>query len=277
MKYRLTGIAIIFILAANVIYAQVLTLSTGEILAKLEDDVVIADDPELDISIGEFFKKSTSLKEREKIVLALERYAIWHTPRKSGKGDIESVMIARKYLKENDVQPEAKGRWDFQRSINELVETNRKLEEKAILFDNTWKHVKIAIVGLIFLPYLVFVSLGIENILLVLTGLLGVIMVFGSAWFVITFGAVPARLMRMAINLSFWMFLAFVLSLEATAVVLCIALPLLTPVLAVVFFGAYIASVKYDTADSLKLGLEPAQFQLARYGTKYFRRELKKK
>lgn len=158
--------------------------------------------------------------------------------------------------------------------LPETKVTELSKEQQATLSENTWKHTKVFLINLAFLPYLVYVIQISQDKILILTGLLGVIVVFGGAWFVVSFGTVPSSLSKMAFNLTFWMFLSFTLSLEAVAITLIYIFPYLTPFLIIVFLAAYLASVKYDTADSLKIGLEPEQYKLARYGSTYFQREL---
>ena len=147
-------------------------------------------------------------------------------------------------------------------------------DQKEILYENSWKHCKVFIINLIFLPYLAYFIQSSQDKVLILTGLLGIVVVFGGAWFTVSFGAIPNILSKMATNLTFWMFLSFTLSLEATSIALVYIFPFLLPLIILVFGGAYLASVKYDAADAMKIGLEPEQYKLARYGSRYFQREL---
>lgn len=158
--------------------------------------------------------------------------------------------------------------------LHETIKADILDEQKVTLFENTWKHVKVFIINLLFLPYLIFAIQVSQEKVLILTGLLGIVVVFGGAWFIVSFGAIPSTLSKMAFNLTFWMFLSFTLSLEAIAITLVYIFPILWPFIILVFWSAYFASVKYDTADSLKIGLEPEQYKLARYGSIYFKREL---
>ena len=153
-----------------------------------------------------------------------------------------------------------------------------------IIDGNTVKHLKIMLVLLIALPFLAFLKLAplvFDNHLLLEmvgvvdpTNLTAVIMVMGTAWFVITFGAVPKKLELVAMDITFWLFLGFTLSLEWMIVFMIIDSPLSAPFLLLIFWAVYVSAVQYDTMDALKAGLDEAQLRFTRLGRIIYRRQL---
>jgi len=83
--------------------------------------------------------------------------------------------------------------------------------------------------------------------------------VTGTAWFAISFGGVQEKLLKAAIDLTKWMFAAFMLSLVtmAIAIMQVVSWPVslvVWSIIALVIFSA----ITYDNVDSLKIGLDDA-------------------
>ena len=158
-------------------------------------------------------------------------------------------------------------------SINELNKEQRVLTEK-----NISKHTKIFFSMIAVMAYTFFVVnyFYFDSISSVMTALLGVLFVSGTAWFAITFGAIPSRYMDFAIQTTAYLFTTFAFSASAVFVASSIALPLLTPIFFIAFITLYAASVKYDIVDALKMGIDETIYKHAKVGRTYFIRELKK-
>nr|VFJ60854.1 MAG: hypothetical protein BECKDK2373C_GA0170839_10858 [Candidatus Kentron sp. DK] len=83
----------------------------------------------------------------------------------------------------------------------------------------------------------------------------------GGAWFAITFGGVPEKLLDAALVITFWMFSAFTLSLTTMGITIYFALggePLVLSVIAFINFAVILSAVLYDNIDGLKVGLDQA-------------------
>jgi len=163
--------------------------------------------------------------------------------------------------------------------LNKIDRTKLNEEQNSFLELNVKKHVKIFILILITMPYVYFVitRFYLDKIDIVMTALLGVLFVSGTAWYAISFGTVPARFLEFALEITSYLFAGFTVSLAAVLIAGSIAVPFLIPILFIAFFNLYAASVKYDIADSLKIGIDEAMFKHAIVGRRYFTKELKKK
>ena len=81
----------------------------------------------------------------------------------------------------------------------------------------------------------------------------------GGAWFAVTFGGVPQKLLDAAMVITFWMFSAFTLSL--TTMTICAYyliggnIAVLT-ILLIINFAVIIAATLYDSIDGLRIGLD---------------------
>lgn len=157
--------------------------------------------------------------------------------------------------------------------LNKLNKEQRELTEK-----NTAKHAKIFFSMILIMIYTYFIinNYYLNSIGTVMTALLGVLFISGTAWFAVTFGAIPVRFIDFAVQITAWLFGAFAFSMSMVFVAACIALPFLTPVFFITFFALYVASVKYDIVDALKLGIDEAVYKHSTVGRTYFIRELKK-
>ena len=143
---------------------------------------------------------------------------------------------------------------------------------------NVRKHTKIFALSLLTLiyTYCMVSFFYVSQIDTVITSLLGVLFVSGGAWFAISFGTVPERLIDFAMEITSFLFASFSVSLAAVFAVTIVAVPLLSPVLFIAFFSVYTASAQYDFVDAMKIGIDEAVFEHAKVGKRYFVRELEK-
>lgn len=149
-------------------------------------------------------------------------------------------------------------------------------EQMEAVNENTIKHLKVMAVMILLVPIAVFLKLAPilceSELLLRLAGkvdptnLTAVIMVMGGAWFFITFGAVPKALEKVAMDITLWMFMGFILSLEWLIIFMIIESPLSAPPLLLIFWSVYAAAVQYDTMDIFKAGLDESQLKFSRLG-----------
>jgi uncharacterized membrane protein len=115
---------------------------------------------------------------------------------------------------------------------------------------------------------------SLENVGTVIASLIAPVMVLGTAWFAISFGGVPQRLINIAMSVSFWMFAAFIVSLSAMFIAVAfVTSQYLWPVLAFVYLGALISCIQYDTADGLKAGLDEAVLKHSRAALAYYHKQ----
>ncbi|MFH1183209.1 MAG: hypothetical protein V1690_03025 [Candidatus Moraniibacteriota bacterium] len=137
-------------------------------------------------------------------------------------------------------------------------------EELAFVAENIQKHRKVFWINILAsaLVWRGLLDTPPSAVATVITSLLAPVMVLGSAWFAISFGGVPKKLIGVAMTTTLWMFIAFVVSLSAMFIsVGFVTSPYLWPVLALVYLGVIIGCVQYDTADGLKAGLDEAVFR----------------
>jgi len=105
-----------------------------------------------------------------------------------------------------------------------------------------------------------------------ITALIAPIMITGVAWFSISFGGIPQKLMSVAMSITFWMFVAFQISLSAMLIVLCFALPIIIwPVLFLIYVSVTISCILYDTSDGLKAGLDDALLKHSRAALTWYK------
>jgi len=104
-----------------------------------------------------------------------------------------------------------------------------------------------------------------ESLGTLIPGLLGPVMVLGAAWFSISFGGIPSKLIDVAMSVTFWMFTAFIASFSAMFVAVAVITPWpVWPALATIYIGTVISCVQYDTTDGLKAGLDETQLKHSR-------------
>jgi len=155
--------------------------------------------------------------------------------------------------------------WELE--MDQLDEDHYKLTVQ-----NIKKHIYILIFMSISLVYSYFIIKNnyLDQIGTVITSLLGVLFVTGSAWYVITFGTIPKRFGILAVNITYFLFASFCVSLAAVFIAASLAVPYMLPIFIFAFGTLYIASVKYDIMDALKLGIDEAIYKHAEAGEKYF-------
>lgn len=108
----------------------------------------------------------------------------------------------------------------------------------------------------------------------VVSGLLAPAMVTGAAWYTVSFGGIPEKFVSTALVLTFWMFLAFSLSMTLLTALLCS----LTPwpvgafVLCPIYAGLYVSSMLYDNMDGLKIGLDSTLLKFSRASLNYYQK-----
>lgn len=146
------------------------------------------------------------------------------------------------------------------------------------LVENLHKHRTILWVNVLLSIYLYF--FGIDRIFAngdattIITGLLAPAMITGGAWYAVTFGGVPEKLIRTALTLTFLMYLSFTLSMTLLMGLLIkispweIGLFVIFPL----YISLYIASVLYDNIDGLKIGLDTALLKFSRASLNYYQK-----
>lgn len=81
----------------------------------------------------------------------------------------------------------------------------------------------------------------------------------GGAWFAITFGGVPTKLLPLALNITLWMFAAFTIAMTTMLTSLSFILPWqLLIVFGFILFAIIVSAARYDNVDGLKVGLDDA-------------------
>ncbi|HSS47393.1 MAG TPA: hypothetical protein VLX28_00470, partial [Thermoanaerobaculia bacterium] len=95
----------------------------------------------------------------------------------------------------------------------------------------------------------------------------------GGAWYNLTFGGISEKFLGTAMRLTYWMFLAFSLSMTLLVILLCYLTPWpLRVVLVAVYGGLYIASILYDNVDGLKIGLDTTMLRFSRASLNYYQK-----
>ncbi|HRY82699.1 MAG TPA: hypothetical protein P5232_03290 [Candidatus Moranbacteria bacterium] len=147
-------------------------------------------------------------------------------------------------------------------------------EENAFVLSNISKHRNVLWLNVVCSVFVYFSLLKTnpDKISIVITSLLAPVMVMGGAWFAISFGGIPAKLMDIAMSTTSWMFAAFSISLSSMFIAVGFSTyPLLWPVLTVIYIGALISCIQYDTADGLKAGLDEAVLKHSRAALIFYR------
>lgn len=147
------------------------------------------------------------------------------------------------------------------------------VEEKLFLKENAEKHRKVLwlnICAAALIP--IGLSSGSDrDIGVIVSALIAPVMVLGTAWFAISFGGIPQKMITIAMSITFWVFSAFTISF--TAMFLAVAhtvAPVIWPVLAFIYAGTLVACIQYDTADGLKAGLDDALLKHSRAALRYY-------
>lgn len=149
-------------------------------------------------------------------------------------------------------------------------------EEMLFIQDNIKKHRKIYWWTTIFL---VPMSLGVfdldESVRIgLLTTMISPVLLLGSAWFGVSFGGVPAKLVEVAMSVTFWMYLSFKISFVMMYILLLsVTSVMLWPVWTLIMVGTFFACEMYDTADGFKTGLDEAQLRHSRAALCYYKQQ----
>lgn len=148
--------------------------------------------------------------------------------------------------------------------------------ERVFLDKNVAKHARVLwVTAVVFVLSIIGMSgLSQESVSIVLTATLGPVMLLGGAWFAVSFGGIPERLLEAAMDITFWMFSAFMAALTIAMVAISFVTPIaLWPIWILIIFGVWTSCVQYDTADGFKAGLDEATLEHARYAIEYYKKE----
>ncbi|MCR4328680.1 MAG: hypothetical protein NUV53_04185 [Patescibacteria group bacterium] len=166
--------------------------------------------------------------------------------------------------------------WFLETILRGFTKARLEKEEAAFIQDNIQKH-RIAL--WINVTAMVFIFLGLlhtktDAIGTVVSSLIAPVMVLGGAWFSVSFGGVPKKLISVAMSTTLWMFAAFVVSFSTMLVAVAfVTSPYLWPVLAFVYLAVLVGCIQYDTADGLKAGLDETMLRHSRAALQYYHKE----
>ncbi len=143
--------------------------------------------------------------------------------------------------------------------LREFYKVELKDEEVAFLNDNITKHRMTlwVVVATTLMAFAGLKDVSQEDLVIVITSLFAPAMVMGGAWFSISFGGIPAKLLDLAMHVTFWMFMAFLVSLTTMFIAVAfVCPPIMWPILAMILIGAIFSCIQYDTSDGFKAGLD---------------------
>ena len=133
--------------------------------------------------------------------------------------------------------------------------------QKKFVEDNSNKHRWVLWIN-VFLAALVYYGLSdvpIEEMSTIVSSLMAPAFITGGAWFAISFGGVPVKLLDRAVDITFWTFSAFTVSLSTMAVAVYFVTNIyLASVFVLIIVTVIISSILYDNVDGLKVGLDEA-------------------
>ena len=145
--------------------------------------------------------------------------------------------------------------------------------EREFVTTNMRKHRRVIWLNIL-ATVLIFWGLSKTNesqIPVIISALLAPAMVTGGAWFAITFGGIPSKLLKTAVDITFFMFLSFTLSMRIMISALMYITPsVLWPIFLIIEIGVIIACIMYDNADGLKLGLDDTLLRHSRAALSYY-------
>lgn len=157
--------------------------------------------------------------------------------------------------------------------LRNFFSSDLQKEERLFIEENLQKHRKILWLN-ICAAILIFFGLRMlpfEKTGLVVSSLIAPVMVLGTAWFTISFGGIPQKLIAVAMTVTYWLFAAFSVSLSAMFLAVgFVVSPYLWPVLIFIYLATLIACIQYDTADGLKVGLDDALLKHSRAALRYY-------
>ncbi len=163
--------------------------------------------------------------------------------------------------------------WYMILAHRQLLKAHLHAEEKIFVFTNINKHRTAQWINL-FAAVIIFFALRSvprADMGSVISALLAPVMVMGGAWFSLSFGAIPARLIDCSMSVTLWMYTGFKVSLTTMFLALgFITPPLLWIVFAVIYLAMDLSSTVYDTADGLKAGLDEAVLKHSRAALIYY-------
>lgn len=157
--------------------------------------------------------------------------------------------------------------------LHNFFSSDLQEEERVFIEENLRKHRKILWLNICAAALIFFgLSSGSDrDVGIIVSALIAPVMVLGTAWFAISFGGIPQKLITIAMSITFWVFSAFTISF--TAMFLAVAhtvAPAIWPVLAFIYAGTLVACIQYDTADGLKAGLDDALLKHSRAALRYY-------
>ncbi len=151
--------------------------------------------------------------------------------------------------------------------------SNPSQDERDFALRNINKHRGIQWLNLA-MSVLIWVSLSQaspETFPLLINALIAPVMLLGSAWFAISFGAVPARFINFTLSITTWMYAAFKVSLSAMFLGIGFVAPqTLIPVLLFIYISIDMACIPYDTVDGLKAGLDEYNLRHSKVALRYY-------
>lgn len=154
-----------------------------------------------------------------------------------------------------------------------LLKAKLKMDERAFVDSNINKHRLAQWINLLAIPsiFLSLKAVASDQMSTVIMALLAPVMVMGAAWFGISFGAIPARFIHFSMEITFWMYAAFKLSLTTMFLAIGFVSPwMLWPVLVFIYLAVDFSCTQYDTADGLKAGLDEAVLKHSRAAVLFY-------
>lgn len=166
--------------------------------------------------------------------------------------------------------------WYLRGAHRRLIGAQLRKDERAFVEGNIAKHRMVQWLNLAagVLVFFALRTVSDDKMSTVITALLAPVMVMGTAWFAVSFGAVPARLIDCSMSVTFWMYTAFKVSLTTMFLAIgFITPPPLWPVLLLIYIAVDFSCAQYDTADGLKAGLDEAQLKHSRAALMYYEKQ----
>lgn len=160
--------------------------------------------------------------------------------------------------------------------LRSFESSNLESYELEFVQENARKHAKVLAINAVAIALVIF---GLQKstsdaIGQIITALLAPVMVIGVAWFEISFGGVPKKLMNIAMDITTWMFMAFVISLSTMFIAVLYTVDhIMWPVFITIYIGAIISCILYDTADGLKAGLDEAVLKHSRAAILFYKKQ----
>lgn len=166
--------------------------------------------------------------------------------------------------------------WYLMFSHRRLFKAELKPEERSFINKNINKHRLIQRINLLW-AILIFFALQLvsdQQMSVVITALIAPVMIMGTAWFAVSFWAIPARLIDFSMEITFWLYLAFKLSLTTMFLSIGIISPvILWPVLILIYVAVDFSCAQYDTSDWLKAWLDEALLKHSRAALLYYKEQ----